>query len=369
MSKLKKLISDIKIPLIAVLVALIVGGIIIFLTGSNPFSAYYALLQGCGFAPKKSYGASFNMFTDIMGYVDFLTPMIFASLSVAVALKAGLFNIGVSGQMLAAGFTASVIIGYSELNPFIAKPLVVLIAITVGGLVGGLVGYLKYRFNINEVVATIMLNYIIQYVCSFFINTYYVDPVSRQSVTVGQNARLTLIDVQIGGLKVDIPLGIVLAVIAIILVKFLFDKSVLGYELKMVGMSRTGADFAGVNVGRTIVVAMIISGMLAGLAGATYYLGYAGSIQPKVLSSTGYDAIAVSLLGNNNPIGIVFSTLLISLVSNGSTYMKSRAGVESEIASVIIGIILIFSASNAYIKYRAEVRKANLELKNVKEDK
>lgn len=369
MSNLKRILSSVKIPLLAVLIAIVVGGIIILFTGSNPFSAYYALLQGCGFLPKKSYGASFNMFTDFMRYIDFFTPMIFAALSVAVALKAGLFNIGVSGQMLAAGFTASVIVGYSELNPIIAKPLVVLIGIIVGGFVGGLVGYLKYRFNINEVVATIMFNYIIQYVCSFMINTYYVDPVSRQSVTVGQNSRLTLKDCQIGGLKVDIPLGLIIAIVAIILVKFLFDKSILGYELKMVGFSRTGADFAGVNVGKSMIIAMAISGILAGLAGVTYYLGYAGSIQPKVLSSTGYDAIAISLLGNNNPVGIIFSTMLISLVSNGSTYMKSRAGVESEIASVIIGIILIFSASNAYIKHRAAIKKANLELKSIKEDK
>jgi len=104
------------------------------------------------------------------------------------------------------------------------------------------------------------------------------------------------------------------------------------------------------------------SGVLAGLAGVTYYLGYVGSIQPKVLVATGYDAIAVSLLGANNPFGIIFSTMLISLISKGSTYMKSSAGVDSEICSVITGIILLFSACNAYVKWMMERKKREKSL-------
>ena len=117
-----------------------------------------------------------------------------------------------------------------------------------------------------------------------------------------------------------------------------------------------------------MVLSMTISGALAGLAGVTYYLGYVGSIQPKVLISTGFDAIAVSLLGNNNPFGIVFSTILITLISKGSTYMKSAAGVEAEIASVITGIILLFSACNAYIKWKME-RNRREKTNKTKEDK
>lgn len=368
-NKKKEFLNDIKIPLMAVVIALVVGAVIIAITGSNPLKAYKALLQGCGFLPKKSYGATSNMFTDMLSFANYFTPMIFAALAVAVALKAGLFNIGVSGQMLAAGLTATIIIGYSNLNAVVAKPLVVIIGALVGGLAGAVVGYLKYRFNINEVVSTIMFNYIFQYVGSFIINTYYVDPVTRQSVLVNQSARLSLKDAEIAGLKMDIPFGLILAIICVFLVRFIIDKTVTGYEIKAVGMSRNAAKYAGINVGRTMVLSMFISGILAGLAGVTYYMGYLGSIQPKVLVSTGYDAIAVSLLGNNNPIGIIFSTILVSLISNGSAYMKSQAGVEAEIASVITGIILIFSASNAYIKNKAELKKANAALKAAKEEK
>lgn len=364
MKKSRKIWQAVRIPLFAILCSLIVGGIIIALTGSNPFKAYYALLQGSGLAPKPSYAAYKNMLTDFFSYVNYFTPMIFAALAVAVALRAGLFNIGVSGQMLAAGFTASVIVGYSSLNAVLAKPLVIVIGIIVGGLVGALIGFLKYKFNINEVVSSIMLNYIFQYTVSFFINTYFVDPVSRQSKEVSASSRLTLMDTPVGNLKLDIPLGVLLAAAAVFLVWFLLEKTKLGYELKAVGFSRSAAKYAGIRVGRSMVLSMMISGMLAGLAGVTYYLGYMGSIQPKVLISTGFDAIAVSLLGSNNPFGIVFSTMLITLIGKGSTYMKSAAGVDAEIASVITGIILLFSACNVYIKWKMEHKR----VKEIKED-
>lgn len=357
MNRLNKIWSAVKIPLLAILCSLIVGGVIIALTGKNPFKAYYSLLQGCGLAPKRSYAGYKSILTDFLSYMNYFTPMVFAALAVAVALRAGLFNIGVSGQMLAAGFSATIIVGYSGLGSIVAKPFVILIGILVGSLVGALIGLLKYKFNINEVVSSIMLNYIIQYVVSFFINSYFVDPVSRQSREVSKASRLTLMDTIAGNLKMDIPLGFLLAIAVVVLIWFLLEKTSIGYEMKAVGFSRSAAKYAGIKVGRSMVLAMTISGALAGLAGVTYYLGYVGSIQPKVLVDTGYDAIAVSLLGNNNPFGIVFSTMLISLIGKGSTYMKSSAGVDSEIASVITGIILLFSACNVYIKWRMGKKK------------
>ncbi len=363
MSKWQKIWNAFKIPLLSILCSFVVGGVIIAITGNNPFRAYYALLQGSGLAPKASYANYKSMFTDLSSYINYFSPMIFAALSVAVALRAGLFNIGVSGQMLASGFTATVLIGYSGLNAYIAKPLVILLGILVGGLVGALVGFLKYKFNINEVVSTIMLNYIFQYVVSFMINTYYVDPVSRQSKEISDASRLTLTNVLIAGQKFDIPLAVIIAALCVAFVWFLFEKTRIGYELKAVGYSRKAAKYAGIKVGKCMVLSMTISGALAGLAGVSYYLGYMASIQPKVLINTGFDAIAVSLLGNSSPIGIVFSTMLISMMGKGSTYVKSAAGVDAEIASVITGIILLFSACNGYISWKNERRKKEEELK------
>lgn len=346
--------QPVSIPLFSILLSLIAASIVILLIGKNPLSAFYNLLQGAGVLPKPVYAGYKSMLTDLLTMLNSMTPMLFAALAVAVALKAGLFNIGVSGQMLLAGYVATVLVGYSELNGILAKPLVLLIGIIVGAIYGGIVGWLKYKFNINEVVSTIMFNYIVQYVLSFFINSYYIDPVSRQSKYIRSSARLTFMNVEIAGLKMDLSIGIILALITAFIIKFIVDKTRIGYEIKAVGANPKAAKYAGINVGKNIVLAMVISGALAGLAGVTYYLGYFASIQPKVLASTGYDAIAVSLLGNGNPFGIIFSSFLISAIDKGSTYMSSTAGVRQEIASVVTGLILLFSACGTFIKYKIQ---------------
>ena len=351
----------ITIPVFSIIVSLLVGAIVILALGKNPLEAYGNLLQGSGLLMKEKYAGGKSILTDFLSFVDYWTPMIFAALAVAVALKAGLFNIGVSGQMLAAGFVASITIGYSAMAAPIAKPLVIVICFVVGSLVGGLIGFLKHKFNINEVVSSIMINYIVEYVTAFFIYTKYVDPVSRQSKNIAEAARLTLKNVQMGELKGDIPLGIVLAIIVAFVIKYVFDKTTFGYELKAIGFNGNASKYAGINVGKNMVVAMMISGGLAGLAGATYYLGYFCSMQPKVLAGLGYDAIAVSLLGNSNPMGILASSFLINIINKGSTYMSSKAGLDAEIASVITGLILLFSACGAYIQYLVKKNKDKLE--------
>jgi len=343
--------QSISIPLFAILLSLIAGAIVILLFGKNPFTAIMSFLQGSGILPKPEYAAKKSILTDLLSMVNAWTPMIFAALAVGIALKTGLFNIGVSGQMLVAGFVASVTVGYSNLPAAIAMPLVLVIGLVCGGAVGALIGWLKHRFNINEVVTSIMLNYIFQYIISFFINSYYVNPVSRQSQPISAG-RLTLVDVPLFGLKMDIPLGFLLTIPVAILVLFLLNKTRLGYELKIVGLNKRAAKYAGINVGKSVVTSMAISGALAGLAGVTLYLGYFNSIQPRVLTAVGFDSIAVCLLGNSHPIGIIFSSLLITVISKGSNYMSSIMGIPQEIAQVITGLILLFSACGAYIRYR-----------------
>lgn len=348
------------IPLFAILLSLIVGAIIIAFLGKDPLIAYKSLLQGVGLIAKPNYGGNQGRLSDFLSFLNALTPMIFAALAVAVALKAGLFNIGVAGQMLTAGFLATVLIGYSDLAPAIAKPLVIIVGILAGAALAGLVGFLKYKFNINEVVSTIMLNYIAQYIIAFFIYTYFVDPISRQSKVINDAARLTLVNVVVGSIKIDIPLAMVLALAAAFALRFLFDRTTPGFELRMVGTNPRAAKYAGVKVGKNMVMAMVISGALAGLAGVSYYLGYFGSIQPKVLPSTGFDSIAVALLGNINPIGIIFASFLVTILSKGSTYLSSVTGIKSEIPDLITGLILLFSACGVFL--RQMIRQLSLHL-------
>ena len=342
----------ITIPVFAILLSLIASSVVLLILGKNPMEAFISLLRGSGILPKEAYAAKKSMLTDFLSLLNAWTPMLFASLSVAVAMRAGLFNIGVSGQMLCAGFIATVTVGYAENLPAVAaKPLVVIIGLVTGALVASIIGFLKQKWNINEVVSAIMLNYIIRYVVSFFVKATINNPSTRQSWPVTASSRLSLMDTELGGLKMDIPLGIILAVAAVILVQFLFTKMKLGFELRAIGGNPVAARYAGVNVGRNTVLVMAISGALAGLAGVTYYLGYFGSIQPDVLISTGFDAIAVCILGNSNPIGIIFSSLLISVIDKGSTYLQSSIGVRQEIGALITGLILLFSACGAFISY------------------
>lgn len=329
---------------LAIIISLIAGALILWLMGKDPVSAYMNLLQGSGLMQKVKYAGRQNMFTDFMSFIDAMTPMIFASLSVAIALRGGFFNIGVSGQMMAAGFTAHML---SLVMP--SKIFVIIAGLIAGALVGALIGWLRYKFNVNEVVSSIMLNSTIMYLVTFYINTFYVNPVSRQSKSIIASARLTLSGFRWENLKLDIALAFPLAIITAIFLQWLLERTTYGYEIKAVGLSPKAAYYAGMNVNRVSLITMTLSGMLAGLAGVSYFCGYLASIQPGMTPSMGFDAIAVSLLGGNNPIGCVLASFLITIISKGSVYMSSRQNIEPEIASLITAFILTFAACSAFL--------------------
>ncbi|MDC7231073.1 MAG: ABC transporter permease [Sphaerochaetaceae bacterium] len=339
-----------RVSLFCIFLSLLAGAVLLLLLGKNPLEAYRSILQGSGILPKARYAGKKSQLTDFMSLLNYTTPMIFAALSVAVALKSGIFNICVSGIMVFSGFLATVLVGYSSLSPIIAKPLVILIGILAGGLIGVLIGYLRHRFNMNEVVVAIMLNYIISYVVSFFIQTKFVDPITRQSVEVGQNARLTLFDYPIMNLKMEINLVFPLALLTVFLIRYFINRTRFGFELKAVGLNSKASNYAGINVGKTMVTTMLISGALAGLAGVSYYLGSNASIQPRVLPSLGFDSIAVALLGNTTAIGSFFASLLVMVFDSGTTYMSSRMQVLREIAALITSILLLFSAIGIFFR-------------------
>ena len=362
----KEKLQMFRISLFAVLMSFIVGAVILILIGKNPFMAYASFFQGSGFLPKGNYAGRQNMFTDLMSFLDALTPMIFASLSVAVAMKCGLFNICVSGMMLAAGFLASVIVGMSDMPAPVAKPFVIIIGIVAGGVIGGFIGWLKYRFNINEVVSSIMLNYILMYITTFFINTFFVDPTSRQSKLISEASRLTLVGVRTETLKMDIPLAFPLAIVTGVFIKFFVDRTTMGYEIRAVGMSRKAAEYAGISVRSSMIKTLMISGALAGLAGVSYFCGYTGSIRPGVVPGMGFNAIAVALLGNSDAIGCIFASFLITVISKGSIYLSSQQGVDIEIADLITAVILIFASCGELI--RRYVAKASAEMELVEKE-
>ena len=343
--------ANVTVSALAVILMLLASGIILLVMGKNPLIAFRSFLQGCGFLPKAQYGGGSGQLSDFFTFLNILAPMLLASLAFIVAFKTGLFNIGISGQMLLSGFLATITVGYlKDLSPWIAKPLVILIGVATGGLLGALIGFLKYRFNIHEVVSTIMVNYIISYTTGFFINTRYVDMLTRSSRICTPAARLTWTKVDIGGAMCNIPLGIAVALAAAFLVKFIFDRTVFGFELKAVGTSRRCARYIGINVRRSIILSMALSGVFAGLAGVTYYLGHTNTMVPKTLPGMGYDSIAVALLGSSSPVGAIFASIIVTIFQSGANYMSSTVGVAKEIASLITGILLLFAACGEYMK-------------------
>jgi len=351
------------IPLLAIAASLIAITAIVGAMGVNPLNVFITFLQGAGWILKPAYAGGYGMFSDLSNTLTFFTPMLLAALGVTIAFRGGLFNIGISGQMLIAGFLASVIVGYSGLTAWVAKPLVLLIGVVAGAAVGGLIGFLKYRFNINEVVASIMLNYILQYSVSYFINTRFLDQISRQSKVVSPASMLVLSSVKLGGVNVSVPLVFLLAIALAIALQFFLKKTRLGYEIKAVGANRRAAEYAGIRVPRTIMLTMMISGGFAGLAGVSYYLGYLNCIQPGKLTSLGFDSIATALLGAAHPIGAIASSFLITTLNTGSTYMSSMMGVRAEIAQLVTGMILLFSACSAFFRWRIAVAKQRAEMR------
>jgi simple sugar transport system permease protein len=344
----------------AIFLSLIVASVFLLLLGTNPLDAFGALLKANGLLAKSRYSLNQGVLTDFTAFLGALAPMLLAALGVIIAMRTGLFNIGISGQMVAAAAIATIFVGYSGLSAFWAKPLVIMTGVVVGGALGALVGFLKYRFNINEVVSTIMINYIVNYVAAFFINTYYIDIITRSSIACSPASRLTVSGFMAFGQQITLPLGVLLAFAGVFILRFLLNRTTIGFEMKAVGFNRECARYTGIHVGSRMVIAMFISGMFAGLAGVTYFAGQYDSIVPKELPALGYDAIAVSLLGSLNPVGGIFASIIITIFQRGSVYMSSVTGVPKEIAAVVTGIILVFSACNVFfraaaVKYRDRI--------------
>lgn len=329
------------VPFFSVLLGFLVGALVMLLSGHNPLEAYAALLKGAG------------MFGNIKRFGDTLlqmTTLILTGLSVAFAFRTGLFNIGVAGQMLMGGFIAVLLGVKLTLPKAIHLPLAVLAAATAGALWAFLPGLLKARYRINEVVTTIMLNWTAYWSVYYFVPTYIPGHFTTESIPINPTASLRvqwLADLFRGSY---VNIGIFLAFAAALAVWWILEKTVFGYELKTVGFNAQAAEYAGMRVSRNIIFSMMIAGALAGLAGATFYLGYTDNVKVGVLPSQGLDGIAVALLGLNTPIGVVLASFLFGFMNAGKLFMQSATSVPNELVSIINAVIIFFAAANLMLK-------------------
>ncbi|RRD41018.1 ABC transporter permease [Leptotrichia sp. OH3620_COT-345] len=349
--KLKEFLPSI----IAVLIALTIGGIIMISKGVNPLFAYSDMAKAAFYqaSPRAPFlsGLAKTLFT--------ATPLIFSALAAMVAFKAGLFNIGAQGQMIAGGlaatFWAITFRNYILGNVFI----VLIIAMAAGFLWAGIAGFLKSRFGVNEVISTIMLNYIIIEFQNYLLNGILKDPASgsTQSPKVFEGARLPLIFAKIT--KQNLNLGFVIVILLVIGIYFFFKYFKKGYEIKAVGLSETVAENSGINPKKIMFLAMGLAGICAGLGGAERVLG--GSAQyaytEVIMGDAGFTGLAVALLGKNSPFGILIAGIFYAALDVGGQALQLKYQVDKEIVLIIQALIIIFVASENLFKFFTLKRK------------
>ncbi len=325
-------------PFASVILGFLVGFIVLFMIGYNPFEGFTYLFQG-GF--KGILSGDLKQFGN--GLLQ-MTPLILTGLSVAFAFRTGLFNIGVPGQMLVGGFMAVYLGVALDLPRVIHLIVVVLGAMIAGGIWAIVPGILKAKFKIHEVVTSIMMNYIALWGVQYAVKVLIPGKYSTESATIAQTASLKVAGMTEFFSGSAVNLGLVFAVIACLVIWFILEKTTFGYELKAVGYNHHAAEYAGMKATRNVILSMIIAGVLAGLAGATFYVGYTDHIKIGVLPTQGYDGIAVALLGLNTPIGVFLAAALFGFMKVGGAFMQAMTEIPSELIDIIISTIIYFSA-------------------------
>ncbi len=349
-----KLLRELMFPVVAVLCAFLVGGLVVLLIGDNPI-AMYALLIGSAFS-----------WPDGLGYTLFYaTPLIYTGLAVAIALRCGLLNIGAEGQLYIAAFAAAWVgIEAAPLPGVLLLPLCALAAILGGALWGAIPGVLKARFGSHEVINTIMLNFVALALVSYFTQYHYKapgDPI-LQTVPIADAAHLARLGRIVPGLPERIPLNLafILALIACVLVYVFLWKTTWGYELRATGQNAAAAEYAGISVRKQIVLAMALSGGLAGMVGINEVLGYRYRYYDGFSDNFGFTGIAVALLGRSHPAGVLLAALLFAVLQRGGVHVDAfTQNVSKDIVQILQGLVILFVAAEAMFRFVPAARRSS----------
>ncbi len=352
---LGRFLRSLLLPVAAILVALAIGAVAMWAFGDDPLVAYRGLWSGA-FGDARALART----------VRKMVPLIFTGLSVAVAFKAGLFNIGAAGQFLM-GTVAATAVGISfQGMPAPLHVTLALLAGVVGGLVWGLIpGLLKVYTGAHEVIVTIMLNYVAALLAGW---TVYAggtegqspgplwDPTARavsESPDILESARLPLFFDPAYRLHA----GVLLALAVVVFIWWLVYRTTIGFEIRTVGLNLKAARYAGIRVAWTVVFTMGLAGILAGLAGAIETLGVNWKFAPEFGGQVGFDGITVALLGQTHPFGIVLAAFLFGALDAGAARMQFESGVAQDIIQVIQALVLAFVAAPTLIRmlFRMEV--------------
>ncbi|MDY5641637.1 MAG: ABC transporter permease [Candidatus Faecousia sp.] len=339
--------------LLSIIIGFAVGALFLVIMGLSVGQAYGKLLQSI-----------FSSIKSISYCIVYATPYIATGLSVAFSFKTGVFNIGTEGQFVVGSMSACVVgILLADLPPFVLIPLCFLAAALAGALWGTIVGILKTRWGINEVLSMIMFNWI-----AFFLSNYiagfpaiHSEGNAEATRNISDNARILFSKDFISRLNLcpTANWGILVAIVLTVVVYIIIEKTTLGYELKAVGFNKNAAEYGGINVNRSILTSLAISGALAGIGGALLLLGMGGRI--SVFSSQegyGFAGIVVALIGVTNPFGVFVAGLFYGAMTYGGSKLN-LVGAPTQVVSIIMGTIVFFIAISSIFSY----------LKNLKKDK
>lgn len=332
--------KNLAVPVLSVIAGLLLGAAIMLAFGYNPVIGYGAMLEG-------AFGRAYN----VGEVLRLATPLILTGLAFSVANTAGFFNIGLAGQALC-GWIASIWLAmtFPDLPKLILVPLCIIIGALAGAIWAGIAGFLRAQFGTSEVIVTIMLNYTILYISNHLVFNVFTDNAdATPSITQNASLRSTFLTQISGGSRLN--MGIFLAIIMIGVVWMLMNRTTTGFELKSVGLNPYASEYAGMNAKRNIVLAMLISGALAGMGGVIEGLGTFGNLYTlSAAPEIGFDGMAVSLLGGGNPIGIFISAILFGILKIGGLKMPS-VGVPKEIVEIVIASIIFFVGISFAIRF------------------
>ena len=346
--------KDIFISITMVFIALLIGAVIILMLNQNPIEAYSYMFKGA-FVGKRAIAKT------LLG----ATPLIFTGLSVAFAFKAGLFNIGAQGQIIAGGLVAGIVGAYAN-SIFVNNVFVVLLLAGIAGFLwAGIAGYLKARNGVHEVISTIMLNYIALCLEGYVLNSpLKADGYIPQTPPIHTASRL--LDLM-PSTNVPLSFGFIIALIAVFVVWYVLKKTIFGYELKAVGLNPSASESVGINVNWKIILIMGLSGLLAGLGGGVRVAGgiCQHSYLQGIMAEYGFDGIAVALLAKNHPVGVIASAILFSALRVGGQMMQFQTDIPSQIVMMIQAIIILLIAGENIFRYLLRRKKKNKGVKNV----
>lgn len=334
---LKSYIRRVLTPFVAILMAFVVGAVALQVTGYPPLEAYNVMLWGA-FGNVFGIGQTFTQ----------ATPIIFTALAFLFAFKGGLFNIGAEGQFLVGAFSAALVgISFNGLPSLVHVPLALLAGAIAGGMWGFIPAILKARFGAHEVITTMMLSYVALYLTGYMVNYPFKAPGwVAQTVPIALSAQLPRI-LKPTQLSASIFIAVVLAGITY----YILQKTTFGYEVRATGLNPTAAENAGINVRREMILALVVSGAMAGLGGSGEIMGVHRRFIEGFSPGYGWDGLAVALVGGLHPVGVLLAAVLFGALRSGGMIMTRVIGVPLDIVFLLQALVILFVAAPMMIRY------------------